>query len=75
MVFLRHWHGPSVTGSQPLPGPAAAGHGRTVRCPLSAARVGAARGWAAAEFGLCPATAPDLGPWRPVRVGSSSPAG
>ena len=34
-----------------------------------------ARGWAAAEFGLSPAAAPNLGPWRPVRVEHSSLAG
>ena len=34
-----------------------------------------ARGWAAAEFGLSPAAAPNLGPWRTVREGRSSPAG
>ena len=33
-----------------------------------------ARGWAAAEFGLSPAAAPNLGPSRPVRVRRSSPA-
>ena len=34
-----------------------------------------ARDLAAAEFGLCPAAAPNLGPRRPVRVGCFSPAG
>ena len=34
-----------------------------------------ARGLAAPELGLWPAATPDLGPWRPIRVGRSSPAG
>ena len=34
-----------------------------------------ARGRAAAEFDLCPAAAPNLGPRRQVRVGCFSPAG
>ena len=45
------------------------------RMPVPAYGLGPAQGGAAAECGLSPAAAPDLGPRRPVRMGHSLPAG